>query len=540
MSSPAEEIQIRAAAELELRKRRDHSAYAHNPVGFAKNVLGIQQLTAEQVNILHSIRDRSETNVQAAHGVGKSFISAIAVLWWVFAVQGLAISTAPTRSQVEQILWSEIRKLYDANKNKLGGSRNELSVKLTEHARAYGFTAKNYDSNSFQGKHAEKLLLIQDESCGITQQIDDGFDSCLTGSSNRGLRIGNPIETNTPFQRACAKNHIRIPAWDHPNVSWAYQLCPDGIHRLKPEVAARILKAEEDRADDPVRPQHEWPLEFPRDRIPGAISVNWIEKVRAKKGEGSKFWKTRVEGMFAIDSQASIIPRSYFQAARARYDADPAYWDRLAEGRPWRHGMDVGDGNDDHAVSNWRGPVLYALDKMATQGDREDTSRAADWGFKLLKAQQGTIGIDRIGVGAGVLSELRGKLRTAQDDRQAWADPDNAFGVVFGGSPTLDEDDDELFIPKDYKAQLYWTLREALQKGEVAIAPLGEYEDELMDDWAGTYYEETTKGETRIEDKEKTRKRLHRSPDCGDAAIYGWATPPELGVWAVGSAAWGY
>jgi hypothetical protein len=86
----------------------------------------------------------------------------------------VAISTALTKSQVEQILWSEIRKLYDANKAKLGGSRNELSIKLTEHARAYGFTAKNYDSNSFQGKHAEKLLLIQDESCGITEQIDEG------------------------------------------------------------------------------------------------------------------------------------------------------------------------------------------------------------------------------------------------------------------------------------------------------------------------------------------------------------------------------
>ena len=534
MSSPLEAIQIRAAAELALRQRRDYGRYARNPVGFALEILGVSQLTKEQVNILHSLRDRSETNVQAAHGVGKSFISAIAVLWWVFAVKGLAISTAPTKSQVEQILWSEIRKLYDANKAKLGGSRNELSVKLTEHARAYGFTAKNYDSNSFQGKHAEKLLLIQDESCGITEQIDEGFDSCLTGAENRGLRIGNPIETNTPFQRACAKNHIRIPSWDHPNVTWAYELCHDGIHRLKPEVAAKILKPEAEQLDDPVKAQGAWPPELPRDRIPGAISINWIEKVRAKKGEGSKFWKTWVEGMFAIDSQSSIIPRSSFIAARKRYDDDPAYWDGLAQLKPWRHGIDVGDGNDEHALSSWRGPVLYAIDKMATKGDEEDISRAARWGYKALQQYPGSIGIDKIGVGSGALSELRGSLREAQ------LDPEMAFGVIFGGAPTADPEDDETFIAENLKTELYWTLREAMRKGEVAIAPLGEYEDEVMDDLAGTYYEETGKGRTKIEEKEKTRKRLHRSPDCGDAVIYGWAPMPDRGVWGVSNASWGY
>lgn len=514
----------------------DLSSYADDPVGFALEVLEIPELTTEQKRILLSVRDKSETNVQASHGVGKSFVSAIAVLWWVFAVQGLAISTAPTRSQVEQILWHEIRQMYDRHAEKLGGSRNELSVKLSELARAYGFTSKNYDSNSFHGKHAEKLLLIQDEACGITEAIDDGFDACLTGAHNRGLRIGNPIETNTPFQRACAKSHIRIPAWDHPNVSWAYERCEDGIHRLRADVAAKILKPEAERGDDPVKPQSEWPPELPRDRIPGAISINWIEKIRAKKTEGSRYWKTRVEGLFAIDSQASIIPRSYFLAARARYDSNPAYWDALAKQQQWRHGLDVGDGNDDHALSSWCGPVLYAIDKMATQGDMEDVSRAAKWGLKTLKAKPGTIGIDKVGVGSGALSELRGDLIDAGQD------PDQAFGINFGGAPKGEvEDYDESFIPENLKAELYWSLREAMRKKEVAIAPLGEYEDEVMDDLAGIYFEEGGKGKTRIEDKKKTRKRLQRSPDCGDAVVYGWSSPPELGVWAIDhSTAWSY
>lgn len=530
----ADQLQLQAQAELALRARRDHSRYARDPIGFAFDVLGMAELTTEQRTILLSIRDNATTNVQAAHGVGKSLVSAIALTWWVFAVKGLAISTAPTRSQVEQILWSEVRKLYDRNRAKLGGSRNELSVKLTEHARAYGFTAKNYDSNSFQGKHAEKLLLIQDESCGITEEIDDGFESCLTGSENRGLRIGNPIEANTPFHRACAKSHIRIPAWDHPNVSWAYERCEDGMHRLKPDVAAKILKPEDQRGDDPVKPQSEWPPELPRDRIPGAISINWIEKVRAKKGEGSTFWQTRVEGLFSLDSQRSIIPRRSFQAARARYDADPAYWDELASRHPWKHGLDVGNGHDDHALSSWRGPVLYSIDKLATQGDDLDVSRAAAWGLATLKAKPGTIGVDKVGVGAGTLSELKGLLEAEG------MDPESAFGVNFGASPEADPEDDETFIAANLKIELYWGVREELRRGELAIAPLGEYEDELEEDWAASYYEEGGKGTTRMEDKEKTKKRLHRSPDCGDAGVYGRAPVPATGVWEIGQAEWGY
>ncbi|MBD2035329.1 hypothetical protein H6F76_09870 [Leptolyngbya sp. FACHB-321] len=74
----------------------------------------------------------------------------------------------------------------------------------------------------------------------------------------------------------------------------------------------------------------------------------------------------------------------------------------------------------------------------------------------------------------------------------------------------------------------------------VAIVPLGEYEDEVIDDLARTYYEKTGKDRTKIEDKEKTRKRLHRSPDCGDTVVYGWAPMPERPVWGVSNASWGY
>jgi len=75
------------------------------------------------------------------------------------------------------------------------------------------------------------------------------------------------------------------------------------------------------------------------------------------------------------------------------------------------------------------------------------------------------------------------------------------------------------------KAEDFWVLREAMRKEEVVIAPLGAYEDRAMEDLAGVYYESTATGKLKMEDKEKTRKRLHRSPDIGDAIIIGFRNP---------------
>ncbi|MEO1256723.1 MAG: hypothetical protein AAFY41_17815, partial [Bacteroidota bacterium] len=105
--------------------------------GFA-HWLGVELLTDEQRKILLSIRDRTVTNVQAAHGVGKSFLAGtICVLWWVFACQGLCITTAPTKRQVEEILWREVRTGYDRNRLKLGGERGKTFVRVS--ANAYAF-----------------------------------------------------------------------------------------------------------------------------------------------------------------------------------------------------------------------------------------------------------------------------------------------------------------------------------------------------------------------------------------------------------------
>lgn len=450
-----------------------------------------------------------------------SFLMAGIITWWIFAVGGAAVSTAPTFNQVNDILWKEVRRLYDKNKKKLGGRRNELSIRTINHEGkevvALGKTSKNYDSNSFQGLHDEYLLLIEDEADGITNTIDEAFESCLTGSKNRGVRVGNPLSATSAFAKNCSISHLKIPVWNHINVSWAYYetIAVNGktIHRLKPEIADRILKPKSDRKDDPVKPQDEWDEDLPRDVIPGAVSIAWIEKVRAKYGEFSSYWMSRVEAEFPGDDVEGIIPFSWLKEARDRYNSDPEYWDNLARQDKWRIGVDVSDGGDRHAIAVWRGKVLYSVKFIQPQDDREDTVRLAkDAVEPLIKSLGGMYGcaVDNTGVGAGTLGILR-------------RDGYFAVGCKFGESAK----DKNQFANR--KIELYWQFREWLRYGEVAIAPLGDVEDEVFEEIAAVRYNQDTENKTICEPKKETIKRIKRSPDGGDAVIIaGEIAPMEV------------
>ena len=505
---------VRALKKQQAKRRKgktksvNFSQYADKPVEFAIEVLGVKFLTPDQKRILESIRDRSVTNVQAGHGIGKTYLMSIVITWWVFAVRGLAFSTAPNLDQVKDLLWREVRSLYDANKKKLGGSRTELSMKYSEAARAKGFAARNYDSNSFQGKHAEFLLILIDEADGITDVIDESFESCLTGDRNRGVRIGNPLDSGTAFARACALDCISIPVWSHPNVAWAYVPHPNPedsnrpIYKLRPDVAAAILKPIEQRKDDPVKPESEWPDWCQRDVVVGAVSIRWIERMRVKHSEKSAFWISRLDAKRPTDSADGFIPLSWLLEARTRFDSNPDYWEYQASLYPWRIGIDVADGGgDNHCIAIWKGPVLFSVELIVPLNDRQDTLRLAKIASDKFKNLGGDImaAVDNTGVGAGTLAKLI---------ELGW----HSVGCKFGEGA----DDRSDFTNR--KSELHWLFREKLRLGEYAIAPLSN-QDYVFQDLSATRYITDTKGRIGCEPKAKTVARLKRSPDSEAVVI---------------------
>lgn len=479
-----------------------HSKYINNPIAFAEEVLG-DSLTIEQKQILDRVRIGGEINVQAAHGVGKSFIASRIVFYQTIVQNTETITTAPTFRQVSNVLWKEVRKLASKVKKKFAGIECGRVFLRSGDGSAFGFTAQHNSTDAFQGNHAPGLGVIIDEACGVSNEIDEGAIACAVDAGGFILRIGNPTNPNTAFGKACkSPGTIKIPVWGHPNVSWAY----DDAHQLHPWIRDAIgLK------DGKCLPRSQWQgrLANLKDPVPGAVSIEWISKVEFKFGRESAYWQSRVCAEFPDNIADGILPYSWLVAARNRYDMHPDYWDAIARDNYWNFGLDVADGGGDrHALAMWGGrSVLYGVESFIPLGDLEDTMRIASIaGRKITTFGDAQIAVDNTGVGSGTLGDLR---------REGYL----ASACTFGSAATATPTDGVGY--KNFKTQLFWELRESLQRGEVAIAPLGENEAEIFEELAAHRYSTDSKDIIYCLPKETVKKELGRSPDLADAVIIG-------------------
>src|SRR5690606_41576503 len=96
----------------EFTRQQRVASYMHDPVLWATGMLGPDAYVwSKQQEILRSVIENKNTVVKAGHGVGKSFISALMVAWWVDTryPNCFIATTAPSVSQISSILWREIK-----------------------------------------------------------------------------------------------------------------------------------------------------------------------------------------------------------------------------------------------------------------------------------------------------------------------------------------------------------------------------------------------------------------------------------------------
>src|SRR5262249_49345300 len=87
-----------------------------DPVRFCHGLLR-QDLSPLQQAILRAVASRSRVAVKACHASGKTFVAAVAVLWFVSRYRdGIVVTTAPTWTQVEKLLWGEIHRAAQASR----------------------------------------------------------------------------------------------------------------------------------------------------------------------------------------------------------------------------------------------------------------------------------------------------------------------------------------------------------------------------------------------------------------------------------------
>lgn len=447
-----------------------------DPVFFCRHILNVTPW-AKQAAILEALRDHDRVAVRSGHGTGKSFISACAALWFLYAFHpAKVITTAPTWAQVRMILWSELRALHQRARIPLGGRVLEERVKVADDAFAVGLSTDEADR--FQGFHAERVLVILDEAPGVREDIWEAAETLLTGAVGKLLAIGNPTRPaglfHECFRPGSRWRTVHISCLDSPNAAAG----GNG------ESAA---------------------LPYPR-----LVTRRWIDARAAEWGEDSPLFRARVLGEFPRDESSVLCPQAWLERAAASGGRTTAIA-LDAPGEPvgaWRLGVDVARQGADATVFCLRDDAgARALETRRGWDTMRTAGRVAQL-LNTLPLRPEHVYVDDTGLGAGVTDRLReqGHAVTAVLAAQRASDP-------------------QRFV--NQRAESYWRLRDALRPPPEPAASgfaLPADAGELLRELGALTFSLASDGRIRIADKVALRGLLGGSPDHADALALTFAS----------------
>jgi hypothetical protein len=421
-----------------------------------------------------SVRDNRRTAVRSCHGVGKSWVASLVASWWLDTHppgEAFVVTSAPTFAQVRAILWRYIRRVH--RRGKLAGRVNQTEWHLDDEMVAFGRKPADHDESAFQGIHARYVLVILDEACGIPEQLWVAADALTTNADCRVLAIGNPDSPASYFRKVCSPGSgwhvIGISAFDSPNLTG--EEVPDAV--------AQAL-----------------------------VGREWVEEKAREWGEDNPLYRSKVLGEFSEDAPNRVVRAS--DVARCRIDPE-ARW-KPEDLDPVELGVDVGGGGDETVIRERRG--RRAGREWRAHTDRPE--KIAPLVMQAMKESQAvTVKVDSIGVGFGVIGELRNAgLRGEHMAR--------IVGVNVGEAASRPDK----FL--NLRAELWWEVARGLSESagwdlsgmanaDVTVAQLLE-----------PLWDTDPRGRIRVEPKDEIRKRLGRSPDNADALLLAFYAAPRV------------
>jgi len=465
------------SAEVASGKRiADLGRYINNPVGFCRDIFGIKPWK-RQKEILNAFASHQWVCVKSGQKIGKSLSICILAIWFaVTRPNAQSVMTAPTFGQVRRILWREMRNIYPKIRHLIGGGKlskdPSTPIEFSNGSVIYGVSTN--EPENLQGISGENLAFFIDEAAGFA---DDLFEALLGNSAADAhiFAITNPTKTSGWFfnifrQRMEDWHRISVSSEESPNI-----------------VASEAVN------DNVVI-------------VGGLAKWRWLQKMRRACGSNFRkhpLYQVRVLGQFPDVSALSIVSVIAVDKALAAWDVHGAFKsrERLVLGvDPARFG------DDQFVIIGRRGnhtipPVSHQKLDGAAGADqvlayiRENAHIGEEQGAANM--QRPLVNVDVIGWGASVYDHLKNvswidvqPINTAQtaDDKEQW--------------PNL-------------RTQLWFNVDDFIEGGGTLPPDCPELEGDLL----APEYTFAGDGRRRAESKDKTKKRLGRSPDCGDAFV---------------------
>ncbi len=451
---------------------------AVDPVALAELAFGHDHWEVPQRILRAIFRPNARVAVKACHASSKTFASADAVLV-ALLLGGDVITTAPTWTQVEQVLWGAVGRAVAGGSIPLRewGQVNRTEIRLPTGEVAIGLSTDQ--AVRFQGYHAREdsfLLVIFDEAPGVRSEIYEAVEGIAAGGDVRRLFLGNPVIASGPFYDIFTSSdegweRIGIDAFDTPN--------------LRGLSLEHLLSLPESDLDVSERPY--------------LVTRRWVRDAYRQWGEDHPSWQSRVRGAFPTQSDDTLISLAWLEQAKER----PLVRDKQA---PVICGIDVaGPGEDETVLYATRGVDVLGCEAWPDADPRGKVVAALR---PLIQHGLKRVNVDEAGLGHYFVEHLRDVL----------PDTIEVCGVNVGEKPTTDDAAEQF---ANYKAELYWALRERFSGGEVN----GLTDQTTIAQLVSIRYEHDSRGRVAIESKEKARKRGVKSPDRAEALLLALMPP---------------
>lgn len=430
------------------------SAYQNDPIKWMVERMGVREETLRWsmlpeyenhqwdgtkdplIAIADALVAGKDVGVESGTGTGKTRFGAL-LLQWYLAVHrdGLVVTLAPKGDQLRLHIWKEIGRdwqqfskrfpqaqLLDLGLRMRGDEQDKQSWAAV--GFPVGVEAGAESATKAQGFHADRLLFVFEETPGIPKAVMTAVENTCTGDNNQRLAFGNPDHQQDSLHEFCTSPgtvHVRISAYDHPNV-----VCG-------------------------------------RDIIPGAVTRKAIERRSAKYGRSGRLFQSRVRGISPQESASALIRWAWCQQSLA-YATTPSF----REG-PKALGVDVAnsEAGDKAAIARGVGKVLLEVqDFQCPNANQLGRDVLAEARASMIPAE--LVGVDSVGVGAGTVNVLH--------DADFWVQTLN------GGAKPAENGDAERFL--NLRSQQHWQMREDLQHARIVLPDDSElWEDLTMPTW---------------------------------------------------------
>jgi hypothetical protein len=433
--------------------------------------------------------------VPAANGVGKTYLAADLVASFIADMPAARIIlTAPTNRQVSELLWPHVTerllKLGLANIDWIIPTKPKWSG--GDGDKLIGFATNT--PMRMQGFHAGNELIIGDEASGMTSAITEALEGIAIAENNYILLIGNPNLAEGAFYTACKQPSYHteaISSLTHPNILARAEVIPGATTWESLVARVRDWCKEVATATDET---------FSIEVADSELQSGPSEERRPRNFLPNDAFRIRYLGRFPSSTQWSLIMRNQIDAAMTR---------DLPGARPKLAALDVARTGGDSTVYGLRIGDTLAREQIVQPSDL--MSQAEEIAQILRKDQPEMITIDAAGLGIGLIDRLIEISTTC---------PIVAF--VGSGEPSSPSDRKKYL---NRRAACYGRLATAFETERISLP----HDTELADELAAVKYRFTGEGQMQMEDKEKIKSVLGRSPDRADMLSLLWETGTDFG-----------